>query len=127
MAGLLLLAAVPVLAHHSFASEYDSNKPITLKGTVKHFDWVNPHSRLFIDVKDDNGKVVEWELETANVTSLQRRGWKPTSLKPGDAVIITGFRAKDGSNLAAARTVSTGDGKKLFVGSPDDGSPSQQQ
>jgi hypothetical protein len=127
MAGFLLLAAVPVLAHHSFAAEYDSNKPITLKGTVTKFDWVNPHSRLFIEVKDESGKVTPWELETGNPTALQRRGWKRDTLKPGDAVIITGFAAKDGAHLAAASTVSTGDGKRLFAGSPNDGSPTSQQ
>jgi hypothetical protein len=123
MAGFLLLAALPVLAHHSFAAEYDSTKPVTLKGTVVKFDFVNPHSRLFIEVKDANGKAVPWELETANVGSLQRRGWKRDTLKPGDAVVVTGFAAKDGSNLAAASTVSTSDGKKLFVGTANDGSP----
>ena len=125
MAGLVLLAALPALAHHSFAAEYDSSKPVTLKGTVVKFDFVNPHSRLFIDVKDAAGKVTPWELETANVGSLQRRGWKRDTLKPGDEVLITGFAAKDGSHLAAASTVSTPVGKKLFVGTNNDGSPQQ--
>ena len=126
MAGLVVLAALPAFAHHSFAAEYDSSKPVTLKGTVVKFDFVNPHSRLFIDVKDAAGKVTPWELETANVGSLQRRGWKRDTLKPGDAVVVTGFAAKDGSNLAAASTVSTADGKKLFVGTANDGSPEQK-
>jgi len=124
MASLLLLAVVPVLAHHSFAAEYDSTKPVTLKGTVVKFDWVNPHSRLYMEVKDEaTGKTVQWELETGNVTTLQRRGWRRDTLKPGDAIIVTGFRAKDGANLAAASTVSTAEGKRLFAGSANDGSP----
>ncbi|MGA2714926.1 MAG: DUF6152 family protein [Bryobacteraceae bacterium] len=116
LAGLLLLA-LPMLAHHSFAAEYDSTKPVTLKGTVTKFDWVNPHSRLFVDVKDDSGKVTAWEFETGNPTSMQRNGWKRDTLKPGDQVVVTGFRAKDGANIAAASSVSTPDGKKLLAGS----------
>jgi len=116
LAGLLLLA-LPLLAHHSFAAEYDSTKPVTLKGTVTKFDWVNPHSRLFVDVKDDSGKVTAWEFETGNPTSMQRNGWKRDTLKPGDLVVVTGFRAKDGANIAAASSVSTPDGKKLLAGS----------
>lgn len=116
LAGLLLLA-LPLLAHHSFAAEYDANKPVTLKGTVTKFDWVNPHSRLFVDVKDDSGKVTPWEFETGNPTSMQRNGWKRDTLKPGDQVVVTGFRAKDGANIAAASTVSTADGKRLLAGS----------
>lgn len=116
LAGLLLLA-LPLLAHHSFAAEYDANKPVTLKGTVTKFDWVNPHSRLFLDVKDDSGKVTAWEFETGNPTSMQRNGWKRDTLKPGDTVIVTGFRAKDGANIAAASSVSTADGKRLLAGS----------
>jgi len=121
----IVLSAVPMMAHHSFSAEYDSTKPVTLKGTVVKFDFVNPHSRLYIDVKDAAGKAVPWELETANVGNLQRRGWKRDTLKPGDEVVVTGFAAKDGSHLAAASTVSTSDGKKLFVGSPDNGAPQQ--
>jgi hypothetical protein len=116
LAGLLLLA-LPLLAHHSFAAEYDANKPVTLKGTVTKFDWVNPHSRLFLDVKDDSGKVTAWEFETGNPTSMQRNGWKRDTLKPGDQVVVSGFRAKDGANIAAATSVSTTDGRKLLAGS----------
>lgn len=127
-AGALLFAAAPLVAHHSFAAEYDSTKPLTLKGTVVKFDWVNPHSRLYMEVKNEaTGKTEQWELETGNVTTLQRRGWRRDTLKPGDSIVVTGYRAKDGSNLAAASTVSTADGKRLFAGSASDGSPTGQQ
>ena len=116
LTGLLLLS-LHLLSHHSFEAEYDANKPVTLKGTVTKFDWVNPHSRLFLDVKDDSGKVTAWEFETGNPTSMQRNGWKRDTLKPGDQVVVTGFRAKDGANIAAATTVSTTDGKRLLAGS----------
>src|ERR1700689_5447854 len=116
LAGLLLLA-LPLLAHHSFAAEYDATKPVPLKGTVTKFDWVNPHSRLFVDVKDDSGKVTAWEFETGNPRSMQRNGWKRDPLKPAHQVVVTGFRAKDGANIAAASTVSTPDGKRLLAGS----------
>jgi len=123
LAGLSLLA-LPLLAHHSFAAEYDSKKPVTLKGTVTRFDWVNPHSRLFVDVKDENGNVTPWEFETGNPTIMQRNGWKRDTLKPGDQVIVTGYRAKDGANIAAASTVSTADGKRLLAGSNGTPQPS---
>src|SRR5258708_24818716 len=93
----LILAALPALAHHSFAAEYDANSPITLKGTVTKFDWVNPHARLYLEVQEADGKTIPWELEAGNITSLQRNGWKRNTLKPGDEVVITGYAAKDGS------------------------------
>ena len=122
-AGVLFVAALPVLAHHSFAAEYDANDAITLRGTVVKFDWVNPHARLYLEVKDESGKVIQWELEAGNITTLQRRGWKRDTLKPGDEVVVTGYRAKDGSNVGAASTIKTPEGKRFFVGSTTDGSP----
>lgn len=128
MAGALLSVSAPLLAHHSFAAEYDSSKPVTLKGTVVKFDWVNPHSRLYMDVKDEaTGQTAHWELETGNVTTLQRRGWRRDTLKPGDSIVVTGYRAKDGTNLAAASTVSTADGRKLFAGSANSGAPTDEK
>ena len=119
----LLLAAVPVLAHHSFAAEFDSNQPMTVNGVVTKVEWMNPHTHFYIDVKDESGKVVNWDVETGSPNALSRRGWTRNSLKIGDTVMVEAFRAKDGSTLASARNVKLSDGRKIFAGSADDGSP----
>lgn len=114
---ILGLAAVPVFAHHSFAAEYDSTKPVALTGTVSKVEWMNPHARFYMDVKDASGKVTNWELELGSPNGLMRMGWTRNSLKIGDMVSIEGASAKDGSNLANAKTVKLADGRKIFAGS----------
>jgi len=116
-AGIGLMLAVPVFAHHSFAAQYDRDKPITLVGPVTKIDWINPHARFFVDVKDANGKVVNWEVELAAPAMLMRRGWTRSSIKLGESVTVSAFLAKDGSNLANASTVTLVDGRKVFAGS----------
>ena len=117
LAMVLGLAAVPAIAHHSFAAEYDAAKPITLTGTVTKVEWMNPHARFYIDVKDESGKMTNWELELGSPNGLMRRGWTSHSMKEGDLVTVQGSLAKDGSNLANARTVKLTDGRQLFAGS----------
>jgi hypothetical protein len=116
----LLLSAPAVFAHHSFAAEYDAAKPVELKGVVTKVEWTNPHARFYVDVKDANGKVTNWNLELASPNVLSRNGWTRHSLKEGDMITVQGSRAKDGDNLANARTVVLADGKKVFAGSATD-------
>ncbi|HXP87935.1 MAG TPA: DUF6152 family protein [Bryobacteraceae bacterium] len=120
-AALGLLAALPVLAHHSFAAEYDSKQPVELKGKVTQVDWTNPHARFYVDVVDASGNVTNWNLELASPNVLKRNGWTRTSLKVGDEITVQGSRAKDGATMANARTVVLADGKKVFAGSAETG------
>jgi len=100
------LAACPLVAHHSFKAQYDETQLITLTGTVTKVIWNNPHVLMYLDVKDDKGKVANWELELASPNGLMSQGWKVDSLKPGDEVSVSGFRARDGSNMANIRKVT---------------------
>jgi len=125
--GLTLLAPVAALAHHSFAAEYDIKKPVTLKGKVTKVEWTNPHARFYVDVKDDSGNVTNWNLELASPNVLIRQGWTRHSLNVGDEVTVVGSQAKDGSNMANARTVTLADGRKVFAFSPTEQPPASSE
>ena len=112
----LLVIALPVLAHHSFAADYDASKPITLRGTVTKFEWMNPHARFSMDVKDDSGGVTRWEFELGSPNTLMKSGWTRNSLKIGDEVVVKGCRSKDYSNQGNATSILSGDGKIVLSG-----------
>jgi hypothetical protein len=121
----LAIVAMPLAAHHSFAAEYDATKPVELTGTVTKVEWTNPHTRLYVDVKDENGHVINWNIELGGPLQLNRMGWRRDSVKAGDQVTVQGYLAKDGSKMANARNVVFADGRKIFFGSPGDGGPNQ--
>ena len=109
-----------IVAHHSFAAEYDAKKPATLTGTVTRVEWTNPHVRFYIDVKDQAGVVTNWEFTMGAVNGLLRRGWTMKMLAPGDSVRVDGYLARDGSHLANARIVTLSDGRKMSGGTAAD-------
>lgn len=133
--GVRLLAAFAILAsssaavsaHHSFAAQYDANKPVTLKGIVSKVEWTNPHARFYVDVRDETGTVTNWNLELASPNVLARNGWTRKSLNIGDQVTVEGSLAKDGSKMANARVVTLSDGRRVFAGSSGGDAPPAQQ
>jgi Family of unknown function (DUF6152) len=116
MAGVFLLTALRAPAHHSFASEYDENKLVTISGIVAKFEWINPHALLYVEGKDAEGVAGSWKFEMGSPGGLESRGWKKTDLQKGDQIIVDGYAAKDGSNVANVRMVRLADGRKLFGG-----------
>lgn len=123
----LLVSVAPALAHHSFAAEYDSTKPVKVTGVVTKMEWMNPHARFYVDVKEADGTVSSWNFELGAIPVLLRQGWRKEALKPGDKVTVEGNRAKDESHTAAARMVLLPDGRRVFGGSAADGSAPPNQ
>ena len=115
------LSPVLVSAHHSFAAQYDANQPVTLQGTITKVEWMNPHTYFYVDVADDKGKMANWAVEGGAPNVLYREGWKPTTLKKGDQVTITGSRAKNGTNLINATSFKLPDGRCVFAGTSGPG------
>lgn len=117
--GVLAIAlgsALPLSAHHSFAADYDASKPLTLTGRVTKIEWMNPHVRFYMEVKDASGKVTNWEFELGSPNALMRSGWTRNSLKVGEQITVQGCRAKDSSNQGNATSIESSDGKILLSG-----------
>lgn len=125
-AGIMILA-LQLPAHHAFTAEFDMKKPVKLRGTVARVEMVNPHSWVYVDVKNDDGTTTQWMLEAGSPNVLVRRGFTKASLPKGTEVIFEGFQAKDGSNRANGRDITFPDGKKLFIGSTGTEGPPEEK
>jgi len=116
VAALLLLAAITLVAHHSNAAQFDATKRVTLKGEVSKIEWTNPHAYIYVNVKDDSGKVVSWSLEGFPPNTLLRTGWSQKDLKQGDMITFEGCTARDGSSIMLAREITLSSGQKKYWG-----------
>ena len=119
----VLFAAIPLMAHHSFAAEYDSKQPIKITGAVTKVEWMNPHVYYYVDVKGGDGKLVNYAVEGGTPNQLYRQGWRKNSLRIGDVITVNGFKAKDGSNHLSGRMVTLSDGRRVLGGSSEDAGP----
>ncbi|MGD1210318.1 MAG: DUF6152 family protein [Candidatus Acidiferrales bacterium] len=122
-----LMAAVPTLAHHSFAAEFDLEKPVTLHGTAVKWEMINPHGYITLDVKNDDGSVTRWSVEMGAPSTLYRNGWRKDSVKAGDELTISGFRARDGSNTMFGSQAKLADGRRVLGGAPRPAPETQPQ
>ena len=111
--------AAPTSAHHSFGAEYDVNAPITLQGVLTKIEWTNPHTHIYVDVKDEQGKVVNWQLEGYPPVALHRIGWRrDVTMKVGDSITVSGWRARDGGSWGHSREITLPNGEKMMFGPP---------
>ena len=114
----VLLSAMPTDAHHSWTSDYDGTKPVTVEGVVTNVEWTNPHVHFYVDVTNEDGSVTNWNFEMASVLSLERGGWSRRTLEPGDRITVGGFGGRAVTERAIASSITTADGQALFVGDP---------
>ena len=120
VAGVALVTMAPVLAHHSFSTQYDIAKPVEMKGAVTKVEWTNPHARFYIDVRDEKGEVTNWNFEMASPNVLVRNGWKPNTLKIGDQVTVGGYLARTAPRMAIAGAITDANGRPLFASTQAD-------
>ena len=123
VAVVVVILGARLAAHHSFAAQYDPTKSIRITGTLSKVEWTNPHTYFYIDVKGDDGKVTSWTCEGAAPAQLSRRGFKKGDIKLGDALVVDGYRARDGSQVMDARRVTLADGRIVSGASAGDGGP----